>query len=248
MWALVLHCQFRQAFSLSRTGRAGKINTRSALKSVRLSGSNSRCPRCDGAASPSQVGLICEAQPDRPGKNRQLADKVADLERHRSANEARLKRDKRIIVWKVAPARRPHRGARQGDRRARGSGVVSAFRRGGSRSIRDLDLERPISALARRHGDSISAPLDREGCAAEVQGRRPVVNTVIVRFINLGEARAAQALLKTETINSTKPMGTSRAPLEIDRYAGVEPRWRRPSSWVDMAYAKAVDVPDRVRP
>ena len=177
-------------------------------------------------------------------ENRQLRDKVADLNVTVQRNEALLNlKDQRIIVWEGASSTPNLIGSLPpeiGVPEARA--LFLAFGRWLQIDSATL-LDRSISALREKARPFDIAIETSKGAPLEVQGRTSG-GYAIVRFINLGEARAAQALLKTENYQLNEAVGTLRGLLEsIDM-----PAWSRDGdgrlNWVNMAYAKAVDVRD----
>lgn len=177
-------------------------------------------------------------------ENRQLRDKVADLNVTVQRNEAMLNlKDQRIIVWEGASSTPNLVGTLPpeiGVPEARA--LFLAFGRWLQIDSATL-LDRSISALREKARPFDIAIETSKGAPLEVQGRTSG-GYAIVRFINLGEARAAQALLKTENYQLSEAVGTLRGLLE----AVDMPAWHRDGdgrlTWVNMAYAKAVDVRD----
>lgn len=177
-------------------------------------------------------------------ENRQLRNKVADLNVTVQRNEALLSlKDQRIIVWEGASSTPNLIGSLPpeiGVPEARS--LFLAFGRWLQVDSATL-LDRSISALREKARPFDIAIETSKGAPLEVQGRTSG-GYAIVRFINLGEARAAQALLKAENYQLTETVGTLRGLLE----AVDMPAWSRDGdgrlNWVNIAYAKAVDVRD----
>ena len=177
-------------------------------------------------------------------ENRQLRDKVADLNVTVQRNEALLNlKDQRVIVWEGASSTPnligtlpPEIGVPEG------RALFLAFGRWLRVDSVTL-LDRSISALREKARPFDIAVETSKGAPLEVQGRTSG-GYAIVRFFNLGETRVAQALLKSENYQLNEAVTTLRGLLEsIDM-----PSWSRDGdgrlNWVNMAYAKAVDVRD----
>lgn len=177
-------------------------------------------------------------------ENRQLRDKVADLNVAVQRGEALLNlKDQRVVVWEgnsTAPnlvGSLPQEIGVPEDR-----SLFLAFGRWLRIDSATL-LDRSVEALRGKARAFDIVVETSKGTPLEVQGRTSG-GYAIVRFISLGEARATQALLKTENYQLNEALTTLRGLLEQLEM----PAWSRDRSgklnWVNMAYAKAVDVSD----
>ncbi|MRG54693.1 PAS domain-containing protein [Phyllobacterium sp. SYP-B3895] len=177
-------------------------------------------------------------------ENRQLRDKVADLNVTVQRNEAMLNlKDQRIIVWEGGSSTPnlignlpPEIGVPEP------RSLFLAFGRWLRVDSVTL-LDRSIAALREKARPFDITVETTKGAPLEIQGRTSG-GYAIVRFINLGEARAEQALLKTENYQLSEAIGTLRGLLEsVDM-----PAWSRDAdgrlNWANLAYAKAVEARD----
>ena len=177
-------------------------------------------------------------------ENRHLRDKVADLNVTVQRNEALLNlKDQRIVVWEGGSATPALIGSLPPEIGVPESrSLFLAFGRWLRVESVTL-LDRSVAALREKARPFDIAIETAKGAPLEVQGRTSG-GYAIIRFINPGEIRAAQALLKTENHHLGEAVATLRGLLDaIDM-----PAWSRSAegrlNWVNMAYAKAVDQRD----
>lgn len=177
-------------------------------------------------------------------ENRHLRDKVADLNVTVQRNEALLNlKDQRVIVWEGSSSTPVLIGSLPPEIGVPESrSLFLAFGRWLRVESVTL-LDRSVSALREKARPFDIAIETSKGTPLEVQGRTSG-GYAIVRFINPGEVRAAQAMLKAENYHLSEAVATLRGLLDaIDM-----PAWSRSSegqlNWVNLAYAKAVDERD----
>ncbi|MGH6860589.1 MAG: PAS domain-containing protein, partial [Phyllobacterium sp.] len=178
------------------------------------------------------------------GENRQLRDKVADLNVTVQRNEALLNlKDQRVVVWEGGSSTPALIGSLPpGTGVPESRALFLAFGRWLRVESVTL-LDRSIAALREKARPFDIAVETAKGSPLEVQGRTSG-GYAIVRFVDPGEARAAQALLKTENYHLGEAVAGLRGLLDsIDM-----PAWGRDGDgrldWVNMAFAKAVDARD----